>query len=53
MEDHVSLIVFGNLRYLLIETSNKNLRLPSTGIFKRESFHDAAQRLLDKVAIIQ
>lgn len=49
MEDLVSLVVYGQGGYLLVETDSKNLRLPSSTLFKNEDFVGAAQRLLDKV----
>ena len=37
-------------KYLLVETDSKNLRLPSSALFKSEDFTDAARRVLDKVS---
>ena len=49
MEDQVRLVVCVQKEYLLVETASKNLRLPSSALFKNEDFSDAAMRLLDKV----
>ena len=47
--DLVSLVVYGEKGYLLVETASKNLRLPTCGLYKNEDFVTAATRLLDKV----
>ena len=51
MEDLVCLVVRGVKGFLLVETGNKNLRLPSSSLFKEEDFLASAQRLLDKVEL--
>lgn len=49
MEDLVRLVVHGKRGFLLVETGNKNLRLPSSSLNKEDDFSTAASRLLDKV----
>ena len=49
MEDLVSLVVYSDKGYLLVETTSKNLRLPSCSLYKNEDFVAAAARLLEKV----
>lgn len=50
-EDQVRLVVYGGKGFLLVETASKNLRLPSSILFKNEKFVDAASRVLDKVEL--
>lgn len=49
VEDVVNLVVYSEKGYLLVETLSKNLRLPSSSLYKNEDFLAAAARLLDKV----
>lgn len=52
LEDVVNLVVYSGKGYLLVETVSKNLRLPSSTLYKNEDFHAAATRLLDEVRLI-
>lgn len=52
VEDLVCLVVYSDVGYLLVETVSKNLRLPTSGLYKNEDFLAAAARLLDKVGPI-
>jgi hypothetical protein len=47
--DLVSLVVYNEKGYLLVETASKNLRLPICALYKDEDFVAAAKRFLDKV----
>ena len=51
-EDQVRLVVYSDKGFLLVETASKNLRLPSSTLFKNEKFMDAVLRVLDKVDAI-
>ncbi len=52
MDDQVSLIVYGKLGYLVVETSNKNLKLPSIALFKNGDFIASAKKLLNEVSCV-